>query len=307
MKASLFRDPCMTHTRWHTKPSRSTVIRAAVLAVLVGLIFTVASGMLMPFVPIPKSQISVTGLPPPPSTWRSLARWTGDLLYSLPNVSSLAESEPFDVEEEGEMPHRLIFRSYALRSEALIGSRYDGPDKPTFIDTGSFADAFPGWVASQRPSGSADERYFAFDSKAYGWPFRGMALSRAAYRSPTAARPMFQNMLLVWNYELPVHPYWPGLLANTAIFATLIFLLIGPARWHAIRPLRRTLRERRGRCGVCKYPRPEPHTPCPECGHTRGNALHPKRSPGAHGTRASGPISDTAPPDAPSAPSATDE
>jgi hypothetical protein len=62
---------------------------------------------------------------------------------------------------------------------------------------------------------------------------------------------------------LPLWPVWPGLLADTALFGSLWWLILfAPAT------LRRILRRRRGQCPACGYDlRSTPHgSPCPECG-----------------------------------------
>lgn len=62
---------------------------------------------------------------------------------------------------------------------------------------------------------------------------------------------------------LPLEPMWPGLVANTAIFAAAWSLvLLGPG------VARRLVRARRGRCVGCGYPRVglPPGSACPECG-----------------------------------------
>ena len=59
---------------------------------------------------------------------------------------------------------------------------------------------------------------------------------------------------------LPLRPIWPGFLANTLFYATLLWLLIpGPFA------LRRFLRMRRELCPQCAYPMGESAV-CTECG-----------------------------------------
>ncbi|MGP1346867.1 MAG: hypothetical protein ACTS3F_09420 [Phycisphaerales bacterium] len=63
---------------------------------------------------------------------------------------------------------------------------------------------------------------------------------------------------------LPLIPIWPGLLANTAIYAAALWLLtLAPLR------LRRTLRARKGHCPHCAYDLNNLTTDrCPECGRS---------------------------------------
>jgi hypothetical protein len=67
---------------------------------------------------------------------------------------------------------------------------------------------------------------------------------------------------------LPYRPIWPGLIANTALFAILFACLTTTARAG-----RRALRRRRGLCPICTYDLSGNTTPgCPECGHGRAIA-----------------------------------
>ncbi|MGP1346866.1 MAG: hypothetical protein ACTS3F_09415 [Phycisphaerales bacterium] len=61
---------------------------------------------------------------------------------------------------------------------------------------------------------------------------------------------------------LPLTPIWPGLILNTLIYATALWLLtLGPLR------LRRALRTRKGHCPHCAYDLNNLTTDrCPECG-----------------------------------------
>ncbi len=67
--------------------------------------------------------------------------------------------------------------------------------------------------------------------------------------------------------DLPVLPYWPGLLTNTAIYAGAWWLLAA-----TLRAIRHARRHRRGRCPRCGYDLSglQPGALCPECGSTGG-------------------------------------
>lgn len=63
------------------------------------------------------------------------------------------------------------------------------------------------------------------------------------------------------DYVLPSLPHWPGLLANTAFYASLVFV-----PWAGPRLARSILRRRRGGCLRCGYPLDDGMSRCPECG-----------------------------------------
>ena len=65
-----------------------------------------------------------------------------------------------------------------------------------------------------------------------------------------------------WGPLLPIHPFWPGLLADVAIWSLIAHLLL----WSG-RSVRRWNRRRRGHCPSCGYSRRGlPSDICPECG-----------------------------------------
>ncbi len=71
-----------------------------------------------------------------------------------------------------------------------------------------------------------------------------------------------------WPRVLPLVPYWPGFIKNSALFAALWCCGL-----FAVPALRRKLRTRRGLCAQCGYDRkgiPSGNR-CPECGGLSGN------------------------------------
>lgn len=115
-------------------------------------------------------------------------------------------------------------------------------------------------------------------ARAAGWPWLCM---KSTFVQETAAVPILRGALPLipeTAYKtaatdpdrgaLPLLPIWPGLLANTLLYAApwLLLMLIVPAA-------RRALRLRRGQCPACGYDlRATPTgSPCPECGQP---ALH---------------------------------
>lgn len=118
-----------------------------------------------------------------------------------------------------------------------------------------------------------------------GWPLK-MYRSRVVPRSSLAAfqlpvaellrRGYPTNRLPGWlraraDRRIPVQPLWTGFTANVAAWS---LLLLGLRR--AWRSGVRAARRRRGRCGMCGYPRaglpPDAPAACPECGH--GDRTH---------------------------------
>ena len=91
-----------------------------------------------------------------------------------------------------------------------------------------------------------------------GAPFRAMRSVRDEQGAVSAA-------IVIAGVELPYHPIWPGLLANTAIYAGAWWvILFGPGMFIRAR------RRRAGRCMKCGYDlRAIESSACPECGtHT---------------------------------------
>ncbi len=101
---------------------------------------------------------------------------------------------------------------------------------------------------------------------------------------PTEAQPLDDHLYLPsegrgaiefpdrpWKWDvcryprtLPLLPFWPGFIVNTAVYAGVLWLLIlGPFA------LRRLIRQRRGLCPPCGYDlRHGEQEACPECGAT---------------------------------------
>ncbi len=92
----------------------------------------------------------------------------------------------------------------------------------------------------------------------YGVPFRSVYWD--AWQSPT---------LFVRKYDvgiagryLPWHPIWPGFIANTLLYAAVLWLMIC-----GLTAVRRIVRRQSGLCPACAYDlRHADHEACPECG-----------------------------------------
>jgi hypothetical protein len=71
-------------------------------------------------------------------------------------------------------------------------------------------------------------------------------------------------------YFFPYRPLWPGLLANTAFYAVILWAI-----WFTPGAIKRGLRTRRGACMRCGYDlRGAEHETCPECGSRHGKSEH---------------------------------
>ncbi len=124
-------------------------------------------------------------------------------------------------------------------------------------------------------------RYMSYSTasiECWGLPFRCFWCWNSTTMSMTGALPPGSggdlrqadvSRMIPWLWApvgsdpIPFYPLWPGLIANTLIYATLsLGMLTGlPAA-------RRALRRRRGHCPMCNYNLTGNATGrCPECGH----------------------------------------
>ncbi len=137
-------------------------------------------------------------------------------------------------------------------------------------------------VSREEPLPSAateNATYFARtqSTRRAGWPFLSF---ETRHESPSARewRPRyltdyvwinsFEEGLWVWGpagqeqIVIPLKPRWPGFIANTLLYATLLWLLAA-----AFITTRAARRRRRGRCPHCNYDLGGLKT-CPECGRS---------------------------------------
>ncbi len=106
--------------------------------------------------------------------------------------------------------------------------------------------------------------YFIHKLYASGWPFRcviGSNSKTSGYTGSSGIHIVGASK----TYWICSHPYWPGLAANTAIYASVWWIgLFGFAA------IRRSIRVRRGCCPMCAYDlRHKIAEGCPECGWNR--------------------------------------
>lgn len=152
------------------------------------------------------------------------------------------------------------------------------------VDRAQARTAVPRWAAL--PEAATIARREQITSLAAGWPFRAAwCVTHHDTGMPVFVPTPTERLLTIGDYDLqsvlpdgrlalvtmrrgmtdvrhiPLRPVWPGLLANTAIYAAMWWLLIAV-------PLivRRELRRRHGRCEHCGYDLQDTKGPCPECG-----------------------------------------
>jgi hypothetical protein len=124
----------------------------------------------------------------------------------------------------------------------------------------------------------ADPLAFAGDGMehATGWPVLAAWYGMSATYLPNAIQTTLDGAIMLETRKgsgaysiraLPLHPIWPGLLIDTAFYATLWLILLA-----GLRATRRAYRRARNRCPNCAYhltglaPANDTHITCPECG-----------------------------------------
>jgi hypothetical protein len=136
-----------------------------------------------------------------------------------------------------------------------------------------------GWglTRSTQFASAASLDYLVMNRVQTGWPFHCVerrhwlvegaskleAVNRGTIFLPYRSF-MVNGEIVTTPRRIGVIPMWPGLLANTALYALLLFVLFG-----GIGAGRRASRRVRGRCEGCGYPLRSLPTPvCPECGRS---------------------------------------
>ncbi|MEQ8844716.1 MAG: hypothetical protein RIB58_07660 [Phycisphaerales bacterium] len=155
--------------------------------------------------------------------------------------------------------------------QGLLESYWETRQIPEPVDP-KLRSLLPRWVEPRqdpRP-GYARWRYPGIDVGvhvyAYGWPTRG-AYGRMSYAAaPSGAFGHSYDGLVETRMKsnlvrFPLRPIWPGLLANTLFYATIILALLVGLRLTRIRR-----RRKRGRCIACAYELGQSISVCPECG-----------------------------------------
>lgn len=121
-------------------------------------------------------------------------------------------------------------------------------------------DPRPGFL--RRPPPRGFNRVQAYSS---GWPWHaGYSRSFDDHAHGPVARETYGEASIRvggYDYVMPYLPHWPGLLANTAFYASLVFV-----PWAGLRLARSARRRRRGGCARCGYPLDDGMKRCPECG-----------------------------------------
>lgn len=146
------------------------------------------------------------------------------------------------------------------------------------------------WPARGARCDEAIAQHHAWMEAAFGWPWPALAtawmmdrntgatvegsvewgIPILKYRLPPPRAPFSRRAPAV----LPLRPYGPGFLANTALYAVVVAGLVYGPLW-----LRGRLRRRRGRCPACGYNLRASPERCPECGRPTRPSVVPRPSP----------------------------
>lgn len=170
---------------------------------------------------------------------------------------------------------RVAARRYSTSRDYLLEDNVPGePDCSPLVSSMDGASdpslRLPTWVSNAMLAVD-DTECVMVTADEYGWPLPALGWflqtkgwpPQGSWGIPLPARAVPQPPIFGSNAgdrALPLLPLWPGLLANTAIYALLwaVSVLMLPA-------VRRRARRRRGRCVRCNYEVLGLDT-CPECG-----------------------------------------
>jgi hypothetical protein len=203
------------------------------------------------------SQINEADMSPPPST----AEFARDMLRSLARRTPAKPPDPkWPTTPEGWVQ---LARNQIDNNRPLPLKLPDGPPPwGTFARTRSA----PGQIQSGADHG-------------FGWPLpalwyrvHGAYVVNFSFGTEVVGARLIRGQPEIRGYSfraLPYLPHYPGLILNTALFASLLALLLStpPA-------LRRHHRLRRGHCPRCGYDVQGNYAaPCPECGAARHKPL----------------------------------
>lgn len=99
-----------------------------------------------------------------------------------------------------------------------------------------------------------------------GWPMKSFKHRMIATEHVAGIGPPSNVSRRPWEegrrFQVPTEPMWPGVFLNSFLFAAVCFICI---LWLRFRPVRRSVRLRRGLCPSCAYPIGVSDC-CTECG-----------------------------------------
>jgi hypothetical protein len=198
-----------------------------------------------------------------------------------------------DLERFG-LVYRIAMTEYPSLEEALLEDDNGEAVRPLLVREKS-----PLWLVS--PGGASSSFivqytidktndpvnvFLAYIEMRAGWPMsalRARSVHRGADRTitgvdtPARLAGIAPPRMLLGDGSaartLPVSPIWPGLLVNTAIYASLIWLTV-----FGLGVVRRMHRTQRGRCAECGYELAGQET-CPRCRTSSAVVVHPERTP----------------------------
>jgi len=199
-----------------------------------------------------------------PSVQQCVFKWRHPSRYYMRD-----ETMDYMLDESNYMIANLY--SSLLVDRTVVGHpTYDKPMEPTA--RGSAITSLPAWHF--QPPSDLRRKYepaqvVRTTTTASGLPWRCAIMSYSAVGNQygLASRGEWMVFESLTSYlQLPIRPYWPGLIRNVLFWATLSAVPI-----MGFPMLRRALRRRRGQCVQCKYPMPEASARgrpciCPECG-----------------------------------------
>jgi len=166
-----------------------------------------------------------------------------------------------------------------IRDHDIVTTRYQTPTGTLWLRETTAQKVDPAWIIQY--GNHAPSRASVFESVPrnllldldgqdrsvalwlVGWPFE-CAYGLRRLEPPWATNSHVGVLNPKWprlDFGIPYLPFWPGLFANTVIYASLALAVVT-----AVRFARTRRRNKRGRCVACGYELGDGIEVCPECG-----------------------------------------